>query len=209
MGIDPRTPITPASSTEPALDIEGDLQRLVETAMNNRPDIKAAQEQVNASKFAVSFAKKGNLPRISASAGLGSRGENDPLATQTGTFGINVTWNFADSGFTAGAVKVARGNEEVARQNLIAATQQAVSDVSQSYVDLQSAAQRVELAQVAIANALELVRIAEGRFTGGIGTFLEVTSAQGSLVSAQRSLSQAQQDVERIRAQLRYAVGLG
>jgi outer membrane protein len=209
MGIDPRTPITPAPSTESPLDIEGDLQRLVETAMNNRPDIKAAQEQVTASKFAISFAQKGNLPRVTASAGLGSRGENDPLSTQTGTFSINVTWNFADSGFTAGAVKVARGNEEVARQNLIATTQRAISDVSQSYVDLQSALQRVELAQVGIANALELVRIAEGRFTGGIGTFLEVTSAQGSLVSAQRNLSQAQQDVERIRSQLRYAIGLG
>jgi outer membrane protein TolC len=209
MGIDPRTPITPAPSTESALEIEADLQRLVETALNHRPDVKAAQEQVNAAKYAISVARKGNLPRFTASAGLGSRGENDPLSTQTGTFSVNVTWNFADSGFTAGAVKVAKGGELVAQQNLIAVSQQAVSDVSQSFVDLQSALQRVELAQVAIANASELVRIAEGRFTGGIGTFLEVTSAQGSLVSAQRSRSQAQQDVERIRVQLRYAVGLG
>jgi outer membrane protein len=208
MGIDPRTPITPAPSSEAALDVESDLQRLVEQAMANRPDIKAAQEQVNAARFAVSFAQKGNLPRVTANAGVGSRGATDPLATQSGTFGINVTWNFADSGFTAGSVKVARGQEQVARNNLIQITQTAVSDVSQAFLDLQSALQRVDLATTEVANALELVRISEGRFTGGIGSFLEVTNAQNSLFAAQRNQAQAQLDVQRTRSSLRAAIGL-
>jgi outer membrane protein len=208
LGIDPRTPITPADVSESALAIEADLQRLVESALNNRPDIKAAQEQVTAGKYAISFARKGNLPRITATAGVASRGVTDPLATETGTFSINVTWNFADSGFTAGAVKAARGSEEVAEQNLIQATQQALADVSQAYLDLQSSLQRVDLAEVGVANALELLRISEGRYTGGLGQFLDITNAQSSLVSAQRNQVQAKQDVSRARARLRTAIGL-
>lgn len=207
MGIDPRTPINPGDSAEAPVADETDIQRLVELAMQQRPDVKAAQEQVTASKFAVSVAQKGNLPRVSASAGLGSRGANDPLATQTGTFSINLTWNFADSGFTAGAVQSARGSEQIARQNLIALGQSVTAEVSQAFVDLQSAQQRLELAIVGETNAREQVRIAEGRFGGGIGAFLEVTSAQSALFSAQRSLSQAQQDIQRVRARLRAAIG--
>ncbi|MFI5387284.1 MAG: TolC family protein [Fimbriimonadales bacterium] len=208
LGIDPRTPITPADSTEAAVDPENDLTHLVDTALKNRPDLTAAQEQVTAAKYAVSFSQKGNLPKVTASVGVGSRGANDPLATETGTFGISVTWNFADSGFTDGAVKQAKGNEEAARQTLILVTQQVVTDVSQAYVDLQSALQRVDLASVEVANALEFVRIAEGRYTGGIGQFLDMTTAQSALVSAQRDQSQARLDVERVRARLKAAIGI-
>lgn len=205
--IDPRTPITPADSSELPVDNETDMQRLVETALNSRPDIKAAQDQVNAAKYAVSVARKGNLPRITASAGVGSRGETDPLQTETGTFSINVTWNFSDGGFTSGAIKIAKGSEQVARATLVQVTQQALADVSQAFVDLQSAQQRVKLSTVEVANALEFVRIAEGRYTGGIGQFTDITTAQSALVSAQRDLSQAKLDVERVRSRLRTAIG--
>ncbi|HWA82130.1 MAG TPA: TolC family protein [Fimbriimonadaceae bacterium] len=207
LAVDPRTPIVPADSSELPVDNETDLEKLVEAALNNRPDIKAAQEQVSAAKFAVSVAKKGNLPRITASVGAGSRGETDPLQTESGTFSINVTWNFADSGFTSGAIKVAQGNEQVARAALVQVTQQALADVSQAFVDLQSAQERVQLSTTEVANAVEFVRIAEGRYTGGIGQFTDITTAQSALVSAQRDLSQAKLDVERVRSRLRAAIG--
>ena len=108
----------------------------------------------------------------------------------------------------AGQVKQAKGNEDAARQNLIVVTNQAISDVGQAYVDLQSSLQRLDIASAGVANALELVRIDEGRYVGGIGQFLDVTTAQASLFTAQLSLSQAQGDVERSRASLRTAIGL-
>ncbi len=207
MGIDPRTPITPAASTEPKLENEGDLQRLVETALKDRPDLKSAEDQVAAARYSVSFAEKGNLPKITVGAGVGSRGQTDPLATETGTFSINLTWNFADSGFTAGAVKTAKGSELAAHQTLIQVGQQVVSDVSQAFVDLQSANQRVDLANVEVANALEFLRISEGRYNGGIGVFQDILTAQSALVTAQRDQSQAKADVERARARMRAAIG--
>ncbi|HVT13732.1 MAG TPA: TolC family protein [Fimbriimonadaceae bacterium] len=205
--VDPRTPIVPANSSELPVENEADVEKLVEAALNNRPDIKAAQEQVSAAKYAISVAKKGNLPHITASVGASSRGETDPLQTESGTFSINVTWNFADSGFTSGAIKVAQGNEQVARAALVQVTQQALADVSQAFVDLQSAQQRVQLSTTEVANAVEFVRIAEGRYTGGIGQFTDITTAQSALFSAQRDLSQARLDVERVRSRLRAAIG--
>ena len=207
LGIDPRTPITPADSTETPMDKEDDIEALVKTAMENRPDIRESEARVSAAEYSISSASKGNLPRISATASLGARGSTDPFASETGSVGISVSWSFFDSGLTAGRVKEARGQEQVARAQLVQVTQQAVTEVSQAYVDLKAALQRVETARAQVANALELLRISEGRYQGGIGQFLEVTDAQNSIVSAQRNLSQAQKDVARARARLRTAIG--
>jgi outer membrane protein len=207
LGIDARTPITPAESNEAPLETETDLQRLVEAAMEHRPDIREARERVAAARFGLTAAQKGNLPRFSATANVGARGPNDPLRTQTASLGISVNWNFGDGGLTAGRVREARGQEEAARAELIQTTQFAVSDVSQAYVDVQTAQQQVETAEVQLANARELVRISEGRYQGEIGTFLEVTDAQNALFSAQRNVTQTRLEVERARARLRAAIG--
>ena len=207
MGINPRTPIEPASSKEVPLESESDIEKLVTAAMNDRPDIRSAKEQVNAAVFAVTQAKKGNLPRVDAVGGFNGRGPKDPFDTQYTNYGITVSWTFGDGGLVAGEVKAARGAEDAARQSLIEITNQAITDVSTAFVDLQSAQQRLELAHVGVANAQELVRIDEGRYLGGIGQFLDVTSAQASFIAAQHSLTQAQGDVERARASLRVAIG--
>jgi outer membrane protein len=205
MGIDPRTPINPAPAEEP--DVAGEVNALVETALRQRPDLLEAQERVTAARFAVSVARKTNVPRIDLSGVLNARGVNDPGETQVGTVGINVRWTFGDGGLTAGRTQEARAEEEAARAFLLQVSQQVVSDVSIAYVDLRSAEQRVETAEVQVANARELLRISEGRYGGGIGTFLEVTDAQASLVSAERNLANAQADVQRARAALNRAVG--
>jgi outer membrane protein len=208
LNIDSRTPIALAAKGERVLEYEADLSKLVAQALNDRPDIKAAREQVTAAQFAISTAKTGNAPTISATAGLSGTGPNDITDTRSGTFGVNVTVTFGDGGLTAGRVKEAQGNEEAARQSLIDTTNQAVTDVSQGYVQLQSALKRISLAQDAVVNAHELVRISEGRYTGGLGQFLDVTNAQDSLFSAEQGFAQAKQDVERARARLRSAIGL-
>ncbi|HWD39013.1 MAG TPA: TolC family protein, partial [Fimbriimonas sp.] len=174
LGIDSRTPINLAAGGEKVLDAEADLSKLVLQALSTRPDIKAAREQVTAAHFAISAAKTENLPNVSASAGISGAGPNDPFSSRSGAFGVNVTVTFGDGGFTAGRVKEAQGNEEAARQSLIDTTNQAVTDVSQAYVQLQSALKRVTVAQDAVVNAQELVRISEGRYTGGLGQFLDV-----------------------------------
>ena len=208
LGINPRTPIVPAPAKETPLSDEMDLEKLVFDAMQDRPDIKSAKEQVSAATFAVSEARKGNLPRVDVLGGVNGKGPNDFFLTENASYGIVVSWLFGDGGLTAGQVKQAKGNEDAARQNLIVVTNQAISDVGQAYVDLQSSLQRLDIASAGVANALDLVRIDEGRYVGGIGQFLDVTTAQASLFTAQLSLSQAQGDVERSRASLRTAIGL-
>lgn len=207
MGINPRTPIVPGPAKEVPVDNESDIEKLVTAAMNDRPDIRSAKEQVNAAVFAVTQARKGNLPRVDAVGGFNGRGPTDPFDTQYTNYGITVSWTFGDGGLVAGEVKAAKGAEDSARQTLIDTTNLAIADVSTAFVDLQSALQRLDLSQAGVANAKELVHIDEGRYLGGIGQFVDITTAEASYITAQHSLTQAQGDVERARASLRVAIG--
>jgi outer membrane protein len=206
MGIDPRTPIAPAVAEEPAPDAS-DVNALVDTALANRPEIRQIQETLRAANYGVSVARANNAPSVGLSLGIGSRGQNDPLATTNATLGINLTWNFGDGGRTSGLIRQARADVLTAQANLVRTSQGVVGDVSQSYVTLRTAEQRLQIAQSQVANATEAVRLAEGRFRAGLTTFIEVTTAQATLVDAQISAVNAEAAVQQARAALRRAVG--
>jgi len=206
MGVDPRTPLALAPAEEPAPPSD-DVNSLVSTALEQRPDIRSAQATIRAAGYSVSAARAGNLPRVGLTGSLGSRGPNDPFASNSGSVGISVSWNVFDAGFTAGAVRIARADVEIARAQLQQASLAAIRDVSQGWVNLHSAEQRVAIAQAQVANATESLRLAEGRFRAGVSTFLEVTQAQTALTSAQVNLVNAQTLVQFARAQLAHAIG--
>ena len=208
MGIDPLTPIILVESSEPSLEGEGDLGALISKALSDRPDVKVAKTQIAAADAGLSVARKASSPTLLLTAGTSGQDASDPLKTQLGYVGLNLGWTFGDGGTRSGQIKQAKGSLQIARANLVQVSQQASNLVGSAFVDLSSAQQRVTLAKVAVANAAEFVRISEGRYDGGLGAFLDITSAQSSLVTAQRSLNQALADVQRARARLRNAVGI-
>lgn len=206
MGIDARTPISPATGEEtvPASD---DLNALVDTALKNRPEIRQIEETMRAAGYELSAARTTNSPNIGLSLSLGGRGTNDPLNNTTGSVGVSVNWRIGDGGQTAGLVKQANADILIAKANMTQVSQNVVQDVSQAYVTLRTAEQRQSIAQGQVANATELVRLAEGRFRSGLGTFLEVTNAQSSLVAAQVALINADTAIQQARAALKRSTG--
>jgi outer membrane protein TolC len=209
IGIDPRTPITPADEAVPAA-APADPTELFTTALATRPELRLARRTVEAAGFGLSAARKTNSPSFNANASIATNGTSDPFQTQSTSIGLSLNWPFFDSGLTAGAVQSARGSQRSALASLRQAQQTAIADVGQSYLNLATAIQRVTVAEVGVANATEAVRLAVGRYQGGVGgTFLEITNAQAQLFSAQQTLEIARGDVVRAQAALDRAVGRG
>ncbi len=206
LGVDPLTPIVPAEDAGTALDAL-DARALVETALARRPEIAAARESVRAAGYGVSFARKTNAPSVDLSLAAGTRGSSGLLTNPTATLGLTLTWNFADGGLTRGRTEEARAVESAARATLVRAGQLVVSGVAQAVLAAANAGSRASLAEVGVANAREGLRLAEGRYRGGVGTFLEITDAQAALFAAQRSAELARGDLARARAALRRATG--
>jgi outer membrane protein TolC len=205
LGVDPRTPITLAESTEPVEP--ADIDALVTAALESRPDVQEAKSAIAASGHAISFARQSNSPTINLFATFSTRGTEDPLLNQTGSFGVTVNWPLSDGGAGAARVREARANLLSAKSALESLLQGVVADVVQASVDAQAAEQRLQTAEVQIANARELVRISTGRYSGGIGLFTELTDAQDALFAAERNLASAQADLQIARAALRRAIG--
>ncbi|CAN5570725.1 TolC family outer membrane protein [soil metagenome] len=209
LGIDPRTPIQPDVSAsldlkDPSVD---EVNSLVTNALRDRPEMRDAQQRVFAAGLGVAVAKLNNAPTVNLTGNLNARGSNDPFQTQTGAIGVSVTWTFGDGGRTSGLTKQAEATVDLAKANLETASLNVIGQVNQAYTDIKTAQLRSDTADTQVANAAELVRISEGRYSGGIGTFLEVRDAQSSLYSAQRNLLAAKTDLQRANARLQRAIG--
>lgn len=205
IGVDPRTPIKLAPSQE--AQTENDATNLALQALQSRPEIKEADAQIRALTGGLDFARLSNAPTFNFTANLSTRGETDPLTNQTTSIGIGVTWLIGDGGAGAGRTREARANIAAAKADLESLVQQVIGEVVQATIEVTAAEQRLTTALVQFENAKELVRISEGRYKGGIGTFLEVVDGQDALFAAERNVSAATADLQTARAALKRAVG--
>ena len=206
MGIDPRTPIDAGPSGEPPLTTDN-VQSLVDTALRQRPEILQAQSLIGAARYGVNAARSTNAPSLAGNLGAFTRGNNFPPGDDSVSIGVTLNWNPFDGGLTAGKVKEARANVDSAQANLASAQLTVVSDVSQAYVNVRSAEQRLITTDSEVANATEGVRIAQGRFGRGLGLFLDIINAQAALVTARTNRAAAQFGVDQARAAVTRAIG--
>lgn len=206
MGIDVRTPVDPADSGEPPVSSD-DVNGLIDTALKNRPEMLQANASINAASAGLRAAKTFNAPSFAGTVGVGARDTNFFPNNDSVTLGGTVTWNILDAGSTAGRVRESQGNVQTANAQLVTAQQNVMADVAQAYLSLRSAEQRVDTAKAEVANAEESLRLAEGRYKAGIGTFLDVTDAQAALLLAQTNSVNAQASVDIARATMAHAVG--
>ena len=206
MGIDPRTPIEIADTNETAI-ANDDPTALTNQALACRPEILQASANIKAANYAVSVARTVNSPALSANAGWLERGSDFPPGNDTLTYGLAIQWTPFDSGYTAGRTEEAKANLIAAQAQLQQTQLTVTSDVSQAYLNLRTAEQRVVTADAEVANAQEALRLTEGRYKAGLGTFLDVLDAETALITANTNRVNAQSSVNQARAALAHAVG--
>ena len=80
-------------------------------------------------------------------------------------------------------------------------------DVSQAYLNLKTAEQRIATADAEVANAKESLRLLEGRYQSGLGTLLDVLDAQTALLTATTNRVNNQSLVDQARAAMVHAIG--
>lgn len=205
MGLDPRTPLDVAEDSEPVQQT-ADFTALLTTALRQRPEIAQAQANILASQLGVNVAKTSNAPALVSTLGLGLRSDHFPPTDTSLALGFAVQWNAYDAGLKAGKVTEAQANLQSTQAQLLAETQAVTSDVSQAYLNELTAAQRIVTADAEVTNAEEAVRLAQGRYTAGLGTFLDVLDAQAALVTAQTNRINAQSASNLARADLAHAM---
>ena len=122
---------------------------------------------------------------------------------------MTTTWNVFDNNVTRAQIKQA----EVAMMKTMEQEQQKKDsiqlEVRQAYLNMNEAEQRIQTSQVSVEKAQEDFKIAQVRYSAGVGTNLDVIDAQVALTSAQTNYIQSLYDYNISKANLDKAMGVG
>lgn len=185
------------------------LAECIEVALVNRPDLAQVRASVESAKADIKVAKSGNRPVIAASASE-QWSDNDFPGTDNNnwTIGISASYNLFDSGLTRSQIKGAETGLDKATEQLRQAKDAAQLEVRQAYLNMKEAEKRIDTSKVAVTKAEEDFKIAQVRYSAGVGTNLDVIDSQVALTSAKTDYVQALYDYNTSRAKLDKAMGI-
>jgi len=186
---------------------ELDSEQILQTALAQRPELRALQARLRGQLAALRALNAESLPTVSANATLQGSGAPTPL-DGTWTVGASLNWSLFD-GFLrqyrdGEARATARSLAEQFEQQRIAVYQ----EVTTRLVQVRQAAEQIQAARTSLAAARESHRLALARYQVGVGSSLELSDAELALSQAQTDLASAANALRTARAELSRAVGV-
>src|SRR5262245_10746874 len=178
----------------------------VAQAVQNRPDIRAAEAQFQAAEQQVAATRATRLPTVNAFANSGPTGFVNHLLN-TYTYGVQVSVPVFEGGRRQGQTEeqLAVAKEiDVRRRDL---QQQAAVDVRAALLDIASTREQVEAARTRQSLAELEVQQARDRFNAGVAGNADVITASVTLNSARTGLIDALASYQAARVSLAKAEG--
>jgi len=161
------------------------VDALIARAVVDRPDLAAAKAEYEASRAQISVARANRLPSLVLN-GTGGRTYTTTLPQGGNNYTLSLGLRIP---VFAGFSRIYDQREAVALADAAAARadalgQQVVFQVFSSYYALQTAARRVRTTDDLIASAEQSSEVALGRYRAGVGSVLDLLSAQTALADA-------------------------
>lgn len=199
--------LSTAEPVKPAGQWPLSLPKSIRLALQNRPELAQILQQRRIAQLQRRVALAGVRPQVQTFASLNVQDQlEDNVSGAFGySLGAQVNWNF----FDGKAAKAQADQQDTAIA--IAETQFADTkntlrfQVEQAYSDLQSNFKNIDTASKTVSQAEESLRLARLRFQAGIGTQLDITTAQTDLTQAQGNLLSAILDYNRALALIQRA----
>ena len=176
-------PLTGAAIPVRALALSVDS--VINDALRNRPDLAAARAQAAAAASQVRVARAAELPSL-ALGGNAARTYSTPQIfagpSYTVSLGLSVP---IFNGFSHQyQVAAARAQADAIASLAEQTRQQVITEVFVSYYALQTAEQRVATADDLLISAQQSVQVAAGRYREGVGSIIDLLTAQTALANA-------------------------
>ena len=184
----------------------GKLETLIAEAQRQRPDLKAAEAQLQAAQASADLARAQGRPTLSLaggplwqdSAGSVLRGNSVGVTLNVPLFtGFESTYR----------IRAAEAQADVRSAQLERLRNQVALDVWKAYQSLTTAGQSLQMTADLLVSAEQSAAVALGRYKAGVGTVLDLLSAQSALAAARLQRIQAELDWHVYRATLAQAMG--
>jgi outer membrane protein TolC len=217
-------PTTPAPQTAEEVP-EITLDQLIQLALQNQPNIRAAQSARDAASARLGTARAGYFPVIATTLAYtrGTQNVAQGVSAATGnpisrnvsdrsvnnqTYAINLNQNVFDSFQREWRVEGAREDLNASNFDLSTTRQNIILSVEQAYYSYILAVHLVAVQQEAVdANIQNLNRV-RGFFEVGVRPKFDVTQAQVQLSNAELALVQARNQVDTTLAAFKNAIGV-
>jgi outer membrane protein TolC len=164
----------------PPLTFEQELQR----AFENRSDYKAAQARVRAAELSRKAAVGERLPTLGINADYGDIGPHPSMSNGTFTAAAGLTIPIFQGGRTRGDIMQADALMKQRQSELDNLRGQIEYDLRTAFLDVQTAADEIDVATSSLKLANEQLQQSEDRFTAGVTDNLEVVQAQQAVAVA-------------------------
>ena len=175
----------------------------------NRPELIGGKYRVEANKSFVTSAWTANLPTISATGGYTWRGyalnQNFLNSWNVGlSFSLPLFQGFAlDAG-----IDQAKANLNIAEAQYDYSLQTVNLDVQQQYASVKLALAKIDATKSLVQQAEEAFKLAEARYKEEVGSPIEITDAQVTLLNAQMTHIQSLYDYQVAYVRLQKAMGV-
>jgi len=218
MGVRPTTPLRVAALGERTLPsmVEDSVEKLLDRAFAQRPDLLAQVAQVRAREADIRKAQAEFYPRIVVGGNVLQNIGRFQVIETPGWAGVNkpgygasiaIEMPLYDGGQRRDKLAVARSQHRVAEEELDLARDRTARQVVKAYEDLKLALRQREAAVEALAAASQSYDAALDSYRSGFTTFVEVTNAQTTLIQARTADTETKNSVFASGASLAFATG--
>ena len=171
--------------------------RVPAQTLAQRPDVFSAARDVAAASDAIGSAEAERYPRLTLSGSIGAaRGRSSGVSASFDTWAIGplaLTVPLLDGGRRAANVVAARARYDAAAAGYRASVRQAVREVEEALVNLQSTADRDADAQQAVQGYQASLLGTEALYKNGLASLIDLEDGRRRLLTAQTTLALLQQ----------------
>jgi len=187
------------------------LTGAISRALSARPELLAAERDLEAARDRVTLASGQRRPTVAVSAGYGifsQRGSADLSETVDGwTAGVKVSVPLFDAGAISGRKQTAQASVRGFEAGLDLIRLNLEGEVRRAWYGFEESAEIFATADLVVRQAEESLRLANNRFQAGAATQLDVLQAQLELTTARTEEVTARHDLNVAALRLRRAIG--
>ncbi len=182
------------------------FEKSVSIAKENRPDLKALNETVKAMKQYVLLTKRQYLPELRGGVGYSyANNRNYPDSGMNVSLNLSTTFNMMQ---VKHEVDIANSQLNLAKTEVDLLNQNLYFDIQSAYVDMIQLEKQIPLMETKVRQTLENLELADGRYSVGLGDYIQLQDARVNYNNAQSSYVQAVYNYNVARATLEREIAL-
>jgi TolC family type I secretion outer membrane protein len=191
----------------PARQVTETVDALIARAVEQRPDLAASRARAEQARARVQEVRAQGLPTISVASSvgytrIGTRDSETPYSA-----GVSLRFPLFTGFRNTYDIRAAEARAQVAAENVRAVEQDVNLQVWTSYYALRTATTRLATARDLLASAQQSAEVASERYKAGVGSILDLLTAESALESARAQEVQARTDWFVAVAQLAHDTG--